>query len=438
MKFHPSVLTATVGFAGVSLVSSTTPVNACDPAVVQQAADDGFMEYVVMNCMSFKGASTNFLRETTRGMTECLTTWISENSGTHAIPSSGDCRSAYQNFVNAVQPIAVGTLGVVTNRCTYDETNEKLTITIDCLLQTDTNTALGKFKSQSGSYIGGAQQCPAVTVRKLSQASIYETIITAGMTTGTNPIRTAEGNIDPSEDGGNAFCYKCYSDFYDAMYAAQGVSGTDIVTVCTDPTVSACLSSTVVQNAVAAFKTCSGGFDIRFTGPVCSATDVDEVQKLIPAPYFTFTHCAYNPTDSFCSTVDAYVDKIQEDSDSSCVLCYKDFRASLKDDALVDAKIAACTGAEGVYAAACKASSAASLSNFYACSGYQLNTVKPATAPFPVAGTPGTNSTTTSTTTLAPDSEASSMAPVDDTTKSATVAMTSGLALVAAAIVTVL
>jgi hypothetical protein len=436
MKFHPSVLAATVGFAGVRVVTSdASSVPACDAAVVQQAADEGFLEYVITNCMEGKTGPLNFLDKAVVGPSTCLAGWIADHQGSSPIPATGLCRAAYQDLVASLGGIQFTTfitaVNVAGEACSY--ASDELTVTIDCLKQTTVDAALVAFETASGYHIGGGQQCPAVTVRKLSQAGIFSKLVKEAVASTPNSIIVG-GDVNPAVDGGTALCYSCYDKFHESIDAS---SVSDLQTLCgTTPTAAGCLAATPIVQAMADFKTCSGGFDIQFTGPVCSATDVDEVQKLIPAPYFTFTHCAYNPTESFCSTVDAYVEKIKEESDSSCVLCYSDYRSSVKDDALVDAKIAACTGTDGVYAAACKASSATSLSNFYACSGYQLNTVKPATAPIPVAGTNST--TTTTTTTLAPDAETSSMAPVDDTTKSATVAMTSGLALVAAAIVTVL
>jgi hypothetical protein len=253
-----------------------------------------------------------------------------------------------------------------------------------------------------------------------------------------NPMLQHRGIAVPGSggDGGNALCYKCYSEFFDYITHSLSPSYPELGTLCAESVVNSatCLAATPVAQALADFKECSGGFDMMFTFPVCSASDVDDVQKLIPAPYFAFTHCAYNPTDSFCVTLDAYVDKIREESDSSCVLCYIDYRVAVQEDATDAAKIAACTGTDGVYNAACKASSGTSLSNFYACSGYQLNTVKPDTAPIPVMPVPAAD-----TTTDAPAGEETTTAdPEVETTKTATVAMTSGLALVAAAIATLL
>jgi hypothetical protein len=438
MKYHTSLLATTVGFAGLRLTTSTTPVDACDAAIVQQAADDGFLEYVMLNCMtsSLAGALAplNFLGETPVKPAKCLIDWVADHPDPNPIPAIGDCRAAFQNFVTALSVFGTGDWfdGVDEfggTLCSYDPENEKLTVPVDCLLANVVRTALNNFRIQSGSYVGGSHQCPAVTVRKLSQKGIYATLMKRAIDSLGNPMLQRMGIAVPGSDGdgGNALCYKCYSDFYMSLndVAPDGQTYDELVTLCAEWVVNSatCLAATPVAQALADFKECSGGFDMMFTGPVCSATDVDEVQKLIPAPYFAFTHCAYNPTDSFCVTLDAYVDKIREESDSSCVLCYIDYRVAVQDDATDVAKIAACTGTDGVYNAACKASSGTSLSNFYACSGYQLNTVKPDTAPIPVMPVPAADTTAEETTTTA--------APVVETTKTATVAMTSGLVLVA-------
>jgi hypothetical protein len=39
--------------------------------------------------------------------------------------------------------------------CSYDSTEEKLTVPVDCLLAAYVKTALKNFRDQSGSYIGG-------------------------------------------------------------------------------------------------------------------------------------------------------------------------------------------------------------------------------------------------------------------------------------------
>ncbi len=393
MKFHPNVLSTLFGVVSIEFASAQYEafLNLCDANVVNQANTDGFFKYVMLNCMNGGSTTTNFLGSTTVVAEKCLSDWIANNDGDHPIPDIGDCRDAFQTLVSALNAQTHSQL----TGCSYDSTADELTISNACGHQLINE--LWEFGHHAGVFIA-SPQCEAQTIQALAEVDIYSTIVTAAMAHSDDDTYTYDpvaNIVDPAMDGGNGLCYACYHGFYYDL--SNAVGHTALATICTDPKSSDCTKSTTMIANVLFFNKCSGGFDMLFKGPMCTLADVEEIQQLIPAPYFEFTHCAYDSTESFCSTTDAYLAKIEEDSNSSCVLCYTQYRKLVTADAAKAENIARCTGPEGVWAPGCVASQTHALNTFTSCSGYSLSTSNVASNTTTIA--PAANDTTTASTT---------------------------------------
>ncbi len=390
----------------------------CPEAVVLQAAQEGFLEYVMENCMHLASSTKNVLGEVALDGSLCVSEWIAAHQTGSPIPTVGDCRDTYQALVDA----AIGNWHSID--CTFDAT-EGFDITDDCVQDELDHkfgsnpyyTPLSDFRRDAGFYLGGVQ-CKSVTVRTLSNKGAYSRLI-AGVFTTPNAIDNTEDLIVPDIDGGDGLCYSCYHNFATTLIASASDSvarGTNAACLVEANSVG-CIESTEVMDALEEFKLCSGGFPMMFEGPVCTQADIDEVQQLIPAPYYTFAHCAFNAADPICATIPAYIAQIKADSDSSCMVCYQDFYNKVTEDAELTENIAACTGTDGVYHKDCIAAESMALFNFKACSGFDLSHTK-AAAVVPIA---------TTTTTAAPETTA---APT--TTKAAAMASSAGITLIAA------
>ncbi len=371
MRFNTCVVTtAYICTASVSAFSTGNP-DYCTEEVIVQAAQEGFLEFVVLNCVSLTTHSgANWLDETVVTPSECLSSWIKDHQSGSPIPSSGDCRDTYQDFVDCVA--VVNNLDEV-DSCRYDTSSGSLDVTEFCAMN-HIVTCLSDFRESAGDYVGG-QQCSAVTVRTLSNRDAYGQIV-SGAFNESGPLNPVADMLNPVIDGGNGLCYYCYYSMFNHLVSSDATSEGLDISCRRDPLSDSCMQSTIVQNALAEFAVCSGGFQLIFDGPVCTWTDIEEVQQLIPSPYYTLSHCAFNPAESFCSTTGAYIAQIKAESDSSCVLCYQDFFAAAMDEAKNAKLVSACTGPNGVWGQSCIVAVGVSLLEFEACAGYKLSTAR--------------------------------------------------------------
>ena len=175
-----------------------------------------------------------------------------------------------------------------------------------------------------------------------------------------------------------------------------------------------------MTDARKAFSDCAG-YDILGNDPACSSAQVADVETLIPKPYYTFAQCAYYPATPFCSTIQAYLDAIEADTNSvDCLACYTELQTDLETLATDDADEVC--GAD-VFTDDCITYHADALSAFEACAGVALNLDATTAAPVDVE----TASTAAPTETTTADATTTTVAT--ETTKGA-VAISSMLAIV--------
>ena len=339
-------------------------IGVCPQDVLNQAIADDLFQYVMQNCVDSSGASMTS-GDLLAG-SQCLTSFIAGQT-TNAIPSTGPCRSAFQDFVSALA--RSGTIGTA-DECKYNESKKKVDVNYACFL--DMQQAFENFQSATDFSIVG-KQCDGFVVRQSTIAERYESVVVEAFSS-FNPTY----NIFPNDK--NGLCYGCYAMFGDNVNEeySSGGSPSDAQTACiADPNSDVCVGSTVVVQAKAQFRECSG-YEIGFIGPVCTDEQVDDIQTLIPSPFFTLTHCAYND-EIFCKTVEAYFVKIEEKSDNSCVFCYREYMSKVSAVAndLSNGSVDDCTGVEGVWSDACAAAQAQALFDFKVCAGMDLDIEKP-------------------------------------------------------------
>ena len=166
-----------------------------------------------------------------------------------------------------------------------------------------------------------------------------------------------------------------------------------------------CLNTTMMIKARETFYQCAG-YDILTSGNMCTAEGVATVESLIPAPYYTFAQCAYDPEtpSPFCSTIQAYLDEIEADTNSvDCLACYTKLQSDLITLAADDSDEVCGTD---VFSDDCIAYQIDALAAFETCSGYTLNAISATAAP----------------------SVSTTAAPVEDATEASTNAATTTVA----------
>lgn len=354
---------------------------ACPAEVVQQASLNDFMQYVLLNCVIVEvtiDTTTNlvtyknYLSTTPLSAEACLYEFMKANAARDSdpIPTAGSCRDAFQQLVYALSVLDATSSSFLTD-CPL--VSGAVTVSDDCV-QNQLKSALTAFKTASGHSMT-FQQCSAYTVRTLSGTGkdAYGTIVKSAVAA-TGVSDKTSNLVSSTTDKGDGFCYSCYHAFYDSVIATPYGSASGMKTACqTSPTAELCFGSTQMSDALVNFKTCSGGYDLIWSSPVCAQTDIDLVEdQYFPTPYLTLTQCVFQPEGrSFCKTILSFFDGIRQVS--SCVLCYQDYYAEVVRGK-TSARSACTAGANGIWDEACLSVQATALANFKACSGFAMNT----------------------------------------------------------------
>jgi hypothetical protein len=255
---------------------------------------------------------------------------------------------------------------------------------------------VGSVVAQPTHATTSTYKCSSGTVRTLSTAGAYNTLVQKALddSVHTNPIG---GLTNPLVDGGTADCYDCYAQFYNALHGYFGTGGS--AACAADSQSSECKDSSMMLTALEAFKQCTGGFGLMFDGDACTKAQVTQVEQLVPMPYYTFSHCAYNPTALFCASVDGYITQVLYASSSTCMHCYQEFFRTVLGYAEYPETsyiVSVCTGKDGVWSKLCVASQGEALTAFKNCSGYSMVTTQA------IATSTTTTTTTTTTSTVEP------------------------------------
>jgi hypothetical protein len=213
----------------------------CEAAVIKQAATNGFYEYLFKECLYTTGGSPlNMLGEPVPTPFECVTKWMTNQSGPDPIPESGRCRQSFEFIVIIIWSRSQSG-DFAGSSPPWDHATEELTITDDFIQQIQGWVRIHYTNNYRGPYeyiLGGGQQCSPQVVRELARKNLYSEIMKVARFDGQNPVSEF---VNPEMDGGNAFCYDCYHRFFELVddevgeYYANADAG-EYVEVCADPT----------------------------------------------------------------------------------------------------------------------------------------------------------------------------------------------------------
>lgn len=209
-------------------------------------------------------------------------------------------------------------------------------------------------------------QCPASLIRARSHQLTYTSLVT-----------TASVSASSGMTGTNALCNNCYQIFFD-LVRADFTADPILSTTCgADPHDPMCRDSSTIEKARDYFLNCAG-YDIEFLGPVCTQSQVVNIEALNPAPYYVFMQCAFenSATTKFCNYIDSYIKHIGQMSNEACSDCYYDF---YRDMLTSEPAVSSCSSASGgsVWSQECIAAQAHALNNFRICSGTFMNVDQP-------------------------------------------------------------
>ena len=323
----------------------------CNSDIVKTAESQGFVKSMV-NCLHNA--------DTTPGPEACLSQFVAANASNNLFPiTDGECRDAYQKLLDDWVTAGVSTGG----QCTGPDFTEDEVVPIDCYYR-ELNSGLRNFYTTTGYF--PSTLCSAAELR-VRTADYFAAIVSASA---RNVVYT-DPLVEP--------CDSCYSHdiFQYHLRQFSVVSGTNsaVLEGCTAPDgpTDVCMESSSMINSRRMFEACAG-YDILFKGPMCSNDQVDMVEAMVPTPFYTIAHCAYNPRTPFCSTMGGYMQAISDITDTYCGACYAEFNAELAALALADID-EKCT--EDVLADNCLIYITDALNNFEICAGKTIGTDGP-------------------------------------------------------------
>ena len=322
--------------------------NACLDQTVALASSSGFL-VSIYNCLLNTGNDDG-------GPQLCLGRFIADNADGNSYPITGACRDAYSALVNAWSQ----TVG----DC---QEGEFVDFPSAGCIADSLMVGMKTFYSTAG-YFPMYPQCTFEAVRHYAMANTYTNLVTASMSTDVSWSPLPETSI----------CDFCYTEIFGPLVYDQAASDPEWAEIClADPNSAECIDSAAMVDVLNVFERCAGK-SIKFDGPMCTPTQVANVETFIPRPYFEFVSCAYNVDAWACSQVQDYLSSIDQATGSSdCDLCYTELQAAIVTT-VTDASIQYCV--PDVLAPDCLSYLQTPLMNFETCSGTTVATT-PTSAP---------------------------------------------------------
>jgi hypothetical protein len=344
----------------------------CELSIIKKAVNMGFLDHIFSTCISPNVDGLNMRGERSLSSGECTVQWIRDNAEENPIPTVGACRTAIDTFVKSVLVVQTDNYLSASPPWLYGfDEHGALNVTDTFIQEVQNHIKADDPYSMpvTERFLGGGDQCSPATVKALASLDAFSRIVRA-ISSASDPVADLIVGIP----NGNALCYDCYHRMFWGI--SQGFAGLfkmvndDVDVVCADPTSDLCMRVSPIALSLVNFKICAG-YDIFFSGPHCSDSGMHAISQLSPDPYFLFTHCAINPADEICSTIESYLDRISDLADEGCMVCYRDFRNEMVSFADTSENAQACVN--NVHAPICIAAAAKPLTNFLACSGFMIN-----------------------------------------------------------------
>jgi hypothetical protein len=371
----------------------------CSQAVVNAASDAGFLQFALLNCIpGTQAGAKNILQKTVLDPQSCIATFAAQSN---VKLGSDQCSGAYLTFVTdlasyiATRPSPFdaegdpATSGYQT--CTYDSINEQILVSYVCWNRL--SNFLIDFQ-QSAGYPMVTNACDGSFVRSQALLNPLQNVVRKTLTAvadgGTAPAlyRTIDYRLGgQGRDGDNhivvgkwakdsskdykqngvdlnlAMCYGAYQTIFDLLQGSRVISIlvpqlgalfgdvngdpsgwksetiplTVLQTACkSDITSAACAGSQLMSGLKSLFNNMSG-YDIDFTGPLCSADTISKLDSpsLTPTPYQFFVMCGLMSSQyrEICSTasVAQYVATLNSTVGTECNGCYNEMYSAIQD-----------------------------------------------------------------------------------------------------------
>lgn len=314
-----------------TLVSTSPP---CARSIIENLGSLYFFQYVVSHCIP--NPSSPFLTvvgSPAPGPEGCLTNFIVGKSTSLAdpiIPLTGFCRESIQKVVTEivnhgefehVRWYPNSAVPAVYRWLLSD--NSGVMVSTGFYESLATLDPLGEFQLANNISIQYPACSPSL-VRLAAEISPLEALIEATAINGKGSFDTGFGS------GSCSYCYYKFSDLLKDGLTADA----PLKKLCgASPGDALCVKSTPVTRARNFFTNCAG-YDIAYSDPGCSSSNLIAVNALNPHPYFAIMQCAFrddfdgHPSD-YCAFFDEYLEGISTISSPTCGNCYMYFALSI-------------------------------------------------------------------------------------------------------------
>ncbi len=98
MRFNTQIVVVALALNSVAALSQPAG-NLCAEEIIVQAAQEGFLQYVITKCVPYSGKNVVGVDLALTG-SECMSNWINTHQSGSPIPNTGACRETYQEFID--------------------------------------------------------------------------------------------------------------------------------------------------------------------------------------------------------------------------------------------------------------------------------------------------------------------------------------------------
>jgi len=447
--------------ATVAIISNygIAEAGTCKQSIVDAASEAGFLKFALLNCVpSTTGGTDNKLNKKVLDPQTCLQTFTATNSKVSFV-GAGDCLNTYTRFITGIlgdtsSPFVASTGTASTyDPCSYDATNDQILVSYVCWNKLSTH--LMDFQ-QSAGYPIVKNACDGSFVRSQALLNPLQDVVTKALKSISDGTQTSYFSVDYTvaaaiKDGDNhivvgkwakdtsknykangvdlnlGMCYGAYQTLFDVLQGndvllqklgsalgsvkfgsmtagpadwatAGGVRLAGVQAACKADITSAGCSGTQLMTGLKSLFNNLSGYDIDFTGPLCSADTISKLDSssLTPTPYQFFVMCglmsSQYPIVCSTSSVAHYVASLNSTVGTECNGCYNEMYSSIQKLLSDSTVTSVCNSLPNVTSDACVASMTKVASGFKNCTGVNLYTKVPSSLPTPSNGT-NTNNT---------------------------------------------
>jgi len=449
MYFNRRVL-----FASVVLASQHgAEAGDCGQDIVKAASDKGFLQYVLVNCVAKANTSALTIKDKTLVDPQTCLVNFELATGVALTKAAPKCLAAYNAFITAVANDAVKKdnhnahlnkspfeLAATSSSegCDYDSTKDQILMSYVCWNRL--SERLTAFQQVAG-YPIFIQPCDASFIRDITKSKIIQKTFTDVLSAASGDLKnfgvsdfrlvsaTQNGSghivvpgwklvaskyMNDNIDLKTGMCYGAIQTVLDmiqgsesiaitnlgvtfGVYGVNGGSGgpsswnlADLQTACkADITAPACANSQLLTG-VKSLYTSLTGYDMQFSGPLCTADKITSLDtSLTPTPFQFFTKCGLFSSDFAveCSqdSLNNYMLLVNSTVGSECKGCFVGLSNDIKALASNATVKAVCNSTAVFSGKECVAVLSDVTAKYKDCTGSSLNTgvgtIAPVTPP---------------------------------------------------------